>query len=250
MTTVAVELPPRNASRIASALARSTALSVTEASDLLLHVAKDAIRAVDRSGGDLVMLVPPEASSEEVFGWEDPRAEARRLAEEVITAETAPTVFEPPESEARRSIAAVLSSLFRSTSAASAAILRPITPLVQRRHLDAAAMRLRTHDVVIGPSTGSRWYFAGVSDELTLPVAGADEHLTTLALAANETDRSLDLLPILPGVLTDRGLAGVVSILEASLLAEKDVAPATHGWIDEVGLRSDPTDPDAPLRRD
>lgn len=240
MTSLAVELPPLETPRVISSLSAETSLSETEARELLLSVTKDVVRAVDESGGDLVVIgTSATTPATKEVGWDDPERGTRVLLEQALPDGAEPPVVWRDGSGSPAGLEAILAAAGETAPAASTAVVRTISPLLQRRHIDAAAMRLRTHDVVLGPSTGCRWYLAGISKGFSFDPAGAEAQLTALAVGAAEANGELALLPCLPGIMTASELASVVSILEVSRLTEHAIAPHTRAWLDQTSVHTD-----------
>lgn len=157
----------------------------------------DVVRAVSQSGGDW-QLLPIESS-----GGSNGTARDRAKSILEMTALDADTdrITVPGETELR----SLLDVLHESSAEATAAVVNPITPFIQRRHIDAAAMRLRRNEVVVGPTAGPHWYYFGTQADVSLESSDTDFETDRAITDMVDPTMSVDLLPYLTEITSEQG---------------------------------------------
>ncbi|WP_255149293.1 TIGR04282 family arsenosugar biosynthesis glycosyltransferase [Halorarius halobius] len=244
MTTVAVLVDPPRPGHVLPRLPETSPLSEREAADLYAAMARDLVGAVAGSGGDLLVNYRPEDA---VPGDGDAEAEVRELAVEAGVDEPRLEV-QVGETFAGR-VGNTVTHLLESEGVASAAAVAPTTPFLTRQHIDEAAMKLRRSEVVLGPATGGRVYYAGFTDGIDFADAYTDPAVGTLTDRARDVGHEVDFLPFLPVVETGSDLATAVATLNARRRAERIVPTHTAETLADLGLVVESADGDLTLTR-
>lgn len=232
MTAIAVPCPPPGADRIHDRLATETDLDDQAIASLIAAVCQDACRAAVESGGEAVAVPLDPVTA--IPGWGDVAGTVETIADSVDDGGALP-VGPTVDSGGAWAVRALSIASDRS-EAASIAILAPLSPMIQRRHVDAAAMRLRSHDVVLGPTSGSGWYFLGLDRAIDQGLPDAIRHVHAVARRAVDDGRSLGTIPFLPGYRSGEELEGVIALLEIASWTDDGAAPYTRHWLDDDGL--------------
>ncbi len=239
MTTATVLLDAAMMRQIHGELTAETPLEPEETRDLLECAVRDTVVAVDASGANLVLAVTDRTPTP-IFEWDDIDAGVAELSDDCGIEREMGVV---PVDRGGVNVASLLDAAIEERPGPSVSILRPISPLLQRRHLDGMTMRLRRDDVVLGPTTTSEWYAIGRGRDVSLGHIDTSPSLTGTALGVAEADVSIDLLPALPAITSVTGLAGTIALLEAYALAGRAVAPWTAQFLDDTELHSDLENP-------
>jgi len=121
-----------------------------------------------------------------------------------------------------------ITHLLREEGAASAAAIRGTAPLLSRTMIDEAAMKLRTNEVVIGPTTEGRVHYAGFTEPIDFDEAFAGVELQRLANRAADADLSTTFLGSSPVVETGGDLRTLIPQLRARIAAERIVPEANR----------------------
>jgi len=140
--------------------------------------------------------------------------------------------------------------LLREEGADSVAVVTPTAPLLSRTTVDAAAMKLRTTDVVLGPGTNGRTYYAGFTEPIDFDGAFAPPSLPTLAERGRDAGRSVEFIETAPVLEAGEDLFDVVPALRARFAAERVVPEYTAAFVHEHGLDVVVEDGDRRLVRD
>lgn len=235
MTVVALLAEPPLEGRVFEDLVAADVCSESAAADLYAAAVQDAMTAVARSGGDLLVHYPP---AEELPGDGDPEGQLRTLADvalsEVDGADPDDVRFEVQvgSTESAR-IGNAITHLLEGEGATSAAVLRPTAPLVDRTLIDGAAMKLRRDPVVLGPGTGGRVYYAGFAEPIDFEDAVESPAVATLARRARDADLDVAFERPLPLLDDVRDYETNRAILEARSVAGRPGALATTGVLSD-----------------
>ncbi|MFB6090958.1 MAG: DUF2064 domain-containing protein [Halobellus sp.] len=238
MTVVAVLVDPPRPGLALPDLAETSPLSASETAALAEAMLKDTLRAVERSGGDLLVNYRPDDRLPDDVVDPDESAEAavRAVADDALDApEDARFEVQVGSSLSARA-GNTLTHLLREEGAQSAAVVRGDAPFLLRSTIDSAAMKLRTNAVVLGPSTDGRVYFAGFREPIDFAGAFAAPEAETLVDHANDADRDVGFIEMQPTVRTGADLATVVSMIRARWQAERVVPAHTAEFVVETGL--------------
>ncbi|OIB56888.1 hypothetical protein [Natrialba sp. SSL1] len=252
---VVVPVDPPRPGLVLSSLVESTPLTDSDAVALYEAAVTDTLRATEQSGGEVLLnyrdedTLPAEfiGDNTETDADTDAKAEAeiRTLAadalESVAAADSAdddgPVRFERQVGSTHAArIGNTVTHLLEREGADAVGVLEPTVPLVARTEIDGAAMSLRRHDTVIGPSSNGRAYFAGFSEPIDFTDADETPAVSTLATQAAAADHRIGFAPMLPTIGTEAGLCATLAMLEAREQAGRLRATATAAVVSELGL--------------
>jgi glycosyltransferase A (GT-A) superfamily protein (DUF2064 family) len=237
VTVVAVLLDPPRDGLVLPDLTESSPLSPGEATDLYRAMAADVLRAVDASGGDLLVNYRPDDDlPAEHRGEDSAEAAVRALAADAL-GDLGDVRFEVQVgSTPAARVGNTVTHLLDREGIASAAALRPDTPLVTRKEIDGAAMKLRRSQVVLGPSERGSVYYAGFADPIDFTDALDTPAVETLVRRARDADLDADFLAQHTRVRTGSDLATLLSIVRARQRAERVVPTATAEYLDDLDI--------------
>lgn len=242
MTVVAVLADPPREGLVLSDLPGATPLSPAEAADLYGTALGDVVRAVAASGGDpLVNYRPPDLLPEEYRDGPDPEGELRTVVEDALSgvpdADPGEVRYEVQVgSTPAARVGNTVTHLLREEEATSAAVCWPSAPLLGRKDVDSAAMKLRRSPVVLGPATGGRVYYAGFTDPVDFEAALTPPAVETLAARGTDAGHDVDFLSTLPRIDTPGGLVSTVALVRARRRADRWVPAATADLVADLGL--------------
>ena len=244
MTVIAVFADPPRPGLVLPELAESSPLTEAEAADLYAAALKDTFTAVERSGGDLLVNYRPDDLLPDDFAV-DEGAEDAQSAEAEVRALAADALADPEEARFEVQVGSTVSAragntvshLLDEEGVQSAAVVPGTAPLLTRKEIDSAAMKLRRNEVVLGPSDRGGVYFAGFTDTLDFENAYAAPAVETLTRRARDAGHEVGFLPQLNRVETGGDLASLVPLLNARVAAERVVPEHTTVLLREWGLR-------------
>lgn len=238
MTVVAVLADPPRPGLTAQRLAETSPLSQSEAAELSEAMLRDTLRAVERSGGDLLVNYrPDDLLPDAAVDPDESSAEALKSIAADALDDPAAARFEVQVGSTFSARAGnTVSHLLGEEGVQSAAVLRGDAPFVLRSTIDSAAMKLRTHDVVLGPSTEGRVYYAGFKAPIDFEGAFTAPEAETLVDCANDADRDVGFLEMQPTVRTGGDLATLVSAIRARWQAGRVVPERTAEFVVDNGL--------------
>lgn len=238
MTVVAVLADPPRPGLALPDLAETTPLSAADAAELYAAVLKDTFRAVERSGGDLLVnFRPDDLLPDEHVTDTASEAQLRALAGEALDDVT--------DARFERQVGSTLSAragntathLLREEGVDSVAVTRGTAPLLTRTVIDSAAMKLRGNQTVLGPSTRGRTYYAGFTAPVDYEAALEGPELETLVDRANDAGHRVEFLPMQVGVETAADLHDLLPVLWGRIDTERVVPEHTATFVHEHGLR-------------
>ncbi|SDM40181.1 hypothetical protein SAMN04487949_1538 [Halogranum gelatinilyticum] len=243
MTTIAVFVDPPREGLVGTELAETSPLTSSEAADFYAACIKDAILAAERSGGELLVNYrPDDLIPEEFHGEQSAEAEVRALVADAL-GDTSDVRFEVQVGSTFDARAGnTVSHLLREEGVQSVAIVRGNAPMLLRTAIDSAAMKLRTNDVLLGPSTEGRVYYAAFREAIDFEGAFETPELDTLADRADDTGHTTEFIPMQPVVETGDDLATFLPLLESRVTAERIVPKHTATLVRELGLRVETDD--------
>lgn len=238
MTVVAVFADPPRPGLVLPKLAASSPLSEGEAADLYAASLKDTLRAVERSGGELLVNYRPDDLLPEGF-------ESDRSAEAEVRAVAAEALDDPGDARFEVQVGSTVSAragntvthLLSEEGARSVAVVPATAPTLTRKEIDSAAMKLRSDEVVLGPSERGRVYYAGFTEPVDFEDAYATPEVETLSNRAADADLGVGFLEAKSLVETGDGLASLVPLLNARVAAGRVVPEHTATLLHEWGLR-------------
>ena len=234
-------------------------LSADAAADLYAASVKDEMVAAARSGGELLVNFPTDDQLPADHRTENPpEAELRGLAEEALD-DPGSARFEVQVGStfaARAGNAAT--HLLAEEEEDSVAVMRGTAPTLGRTALDGAAMKLRRNEVVVGPGSGGRVAYLGLSELVDFegayepPTAdpggtGDDEdrdeptgrvtEVEDLVERGGEAGHDVAFLASHPVIEDGAGLATAVAEIRARLRAGSIVPAHTAEAVERLGLR-------------
>lgn len=204
-------------------------LSAPEARALSRAMLADICEAIQDGEADVLVNYPDGDET-------DPEAELQGFLDGEL-ADAGGVRYEPQVGTSRAArVGNALTHLLTEEGEESVAVVDPTALFVRREHVGAAAMKLRSSEVVVGPAPGGRVTFAG----FRAPVDFADIYtppaVETVTRRAREADLEVDFLPMMPLLATPADLSTAVSVLTARREAGRLVPPRTAGLFDEWGL--------------
>jgi glycosyltransferase A (GT-A) superfamily protein (DUF2064 family) len=238
MTVVALLVDPPREGLVLSGLPASTPLSAANAVALYEAAVIDTVAAVEDSGGEIIVNYRDEDSLPEDYSEGDAQANVDALLDEAGFEDVRREVQVGTTPAGR--VGNTITHLLEREDARTAAVLRPSAPLVSRQQIDSAAMKLRRHDAVLGPSTAGRVYYAGFAEPVAFEDALVHPALETLTSRVDDTGSTVDFLPALPSIATPVGLAETVATIRSRRTTGLAVPDRTASVIEALGLRVDP----------
>ncbi len=249
MTVVAVLADPPREDVVLPRLPDTSPLSAAEAVDLYEAMLKDVVTAVAGSGAELLVNYRDDEDLPEGDGRSEAQLRAV-VADALGDADGARFEVQVGSSYAAR-MGNTMTHLLESEGVQSAAVVSPAAPLVDRKEIDNAAMKLRRNEVVLGPADDGRTYYAGFTETIDFESADTPPVLETLTDRGVDAGHEVDYLPMLPVVETGRDLASVVSLVRSRTRAGRIIPEYTATVIADYGLTVDVADDGTPrLRRD
>ncbi|WP_248895529.1 DUF2064 domain-containing protein [Haloplanus halobius] len=251
MTTIAVLADPPRAGLVGTELAATSPLTESEAAECYAAALRDVLVAVERSGGDLLVnyrsddLLPDELVTE-TESEAAVRALAAAALEDVSDVRFEPQVGSSFDARAGNTV----THLLREEAVNSVAVVDGAAAFLTRPLIDNAAMKLRRSEVVLGPSTRGRTYYAGFTEPVDFADAFQPPAMETLTARARDAGHDVDFIPIQPVIETGADLLDVLPLVNARVDAERIVPTNTAAFLDEVGLRVDYGDDGAHLVRE
>lgn len=231
MTTVAVLADPPAETDALDGLVERGVLSAQEARRLYRATLRDACVAVETSGGDLLVNYRSIGESE------DAAEEAVRDALSPALADPGGARFEVQVGSTRSArVGNTVTHLLEREDVRSAAVLDPTVALVERRHVDSAAMKLRGSEVVLGPTPGGAVWYAGFTEPVDFTDALAPPSLRTLTERATDEGIDVDFLESLPVVAGYDELASALVLAGSRDIAGVPVPEYTREALADVGL--------------
>lgn len=251
MTTVAVLADPPRPGLVLSTLAEETPLSQSETADLYAAMLRDSCRAVEASGGELLVNYRAEEDVPNEY-------EGTEASEAEIRAAVRPALEDPDEARFEVQVGSTFAGRVGNTvthlldeeGVKTVAVVEPTGPFLARQVVDNAAMKLRRHEVVLGPAEAGRVYYAGFAEPIDFSDVYAPPAVGTLTARADDAGHAVDFLPMQPMLETASDLVTVLSQLRARQQAGRWVPAHTAVFFDEVGMNVVDADDGLTLVRD
>lgn len=241
MTTAVLADPPRPG-LVLPRMTETAPLSPAEAADLYVAMLRDVTRAVERSGGDLLVNYRPEDALPADYRVDT--SDGGADAETEIRAAVEPALDEPDAARFEVQVGETFAGRAGNTAThllaregvTSVALVEPTAVFLGRTHVDGAAMKLRRSEVVLGPADRGRVYYAGFTDTVDFADAYAPPAVGTLAARARDAGHDVDFVEMLPVVETGRDLASALALVDARRTADRPVPEQFAATCDEFGL--------------
>lgn len=233
MTTIAVMAEPPQSGAVLTDLVDDGRLTVEEATELYTAMLADVCEAIDGSGAEL--LVNYQASEHVPDDDVDTEAEVRSALEGVLDTDAVRFEVQVGSTHSAR-VGNTVTHLLEREGVKTAAVVQPTAALLGRQHVDSAAMKLRTSEVVLGPSTAGRVSYAGFAEPIDFEDAFAAPAVETLAQRATDAGLAVDFLPTIPVLEDERDLQTVVPQLRARETAGRLVPSRTAATLADLGF--------------
>ncbi|GAA0301612.1 DUF2064 domain-containing protein [Halarchaeum salinum] len=240
MTLLIAMIEPPREGLVLPQLADTSPLTPAEAVDLYRAMTKDLLRAGMESGGDVLVNYRPDDLLAEPHVRERSSEDAVRelVAEALDEEELDGTRFEVQVGssyEAR--VGNTVAHLLETEEQSSVAVAKPVAPLLDRSALDAAAMKLRRRDVVLGPAADGRVHYAAFGEPIDFAGAYAVPELETLTARARDADLDVDFIPPSVAVRTGADLRTLIPRIAARRRAGRSTPTHTTAFLDELPVR-------------
>jgi glycosyltransferase A (GT-A) superfamily protein (DUF2064 family) len=232
MTTVAMLAAPPQSAAVLPGLWQEGPLDREEAATLYTAMTRDVCRAVAASGADLLVNY---RQTEAVEGSDDAEADLREVLEGAIPQETR---FETQvgDSFAGR-VGNTVTHLLESEEVQSAGVATPAAALLARKHVDQAAMKLRSKQVVLAPALDGRVAYAAFAAPIDFEDAFATPALETLVDRGHDADLDVDFVEPIPTMDTPAALRTALPVLRARAQSDLIVPAETASVVEEFGLQ-------------
>jgi len=240
MTTVAVFVEPPESGVVLPGIVDSGLLTADEATELYGAMARDVCGAVEASGGELLVNYRPVAA-------EDPTDPDDEVSLREVTDAVSGGLEDPSAARYEIQVGSTYAArvgntvthLLEREEVATAAVVDPTAALLERRHVDGAAMKLRQSPVVLSPASEGRLAYAAFGAAIDFEDAFAAPAVETVTERARSADLDVDFLERVPVVERPRDLATLVSQVRARDRADKRVPPNTAATLDALGVRAE-----------
>ncbi|MGB9986196.1 hypothetical protein [Salarchaeum japonicum] len=228
--------PPRDG-LVLPELPDTSPLTESEATELYEAMVKDACVAAATSGGRLLVNYPP---AEDIPAAHEtgrpPEADLRRVVADALEDPDDARFEVQVGSSYDARVGNTVTHLLRDEDESSVAVVDPRAPLLARKDLDSAAMKLRRRDAVLGPSQRGRVHYAGFTQPIDFAGAYTTPELDTLTARARDAGGDVDFLSQQPLVQTGTDLETLVPILDARRRAGRIVPTHTTQHLAELGI--------------
>lgn len=234
MTTVAVLANPPREGAVLRALVDEDVVTEPQAVRLYRAMLGDVCEAVQTSGGELLVNYRP--ADHLPVDVDDPESAVRSAVEDALddTGEIRYEVQVGSTFAAR--VGNTVTHLLEREGVQTAAAVTPAAAFLARRHIDSAAMKLRRNDVVLGPTTAGRVYYAGFAEPIDFTDVYESPAVERLVERAGEADLDADFLPMLPTLEDPTDLDTVLPLLRARTDAGLQVPFRTATVLSELDL--------------
>lgn len=237
MTVLAVLLDPPRPGLVLQDVYETTPLSAEESALLYAAMAKDTVRAVAESGGELLVNYRADTEIPEKYRTDTPVIEElESLVSQAIDDPDIARFEKQVGSSFENRVGNTVTHLLTTEDADSVAILDGKSPTLSRMTLDSAAMKLRRNNVVISPSIGGDWSYLGFTDTIDFTGVFDQPALVSIVNAVIDQEYSVDFLSLHPHVTDATNLATLVLLIEAKSTAGKITPAFTRDAIDRFGL--------------
>jgi len=237
MTVIAVLAQPPRPGLVLPELVETTPLDEQAVADCYEAMLRDTLLAVDRSGGELLVNYLADDQLPAAYRTDiDSAAELRSIAVDTLD-DVSDVRFEPQVGSTVSARAGnTITHLLETEGVSSAAVVFATAPLMSRLLVDSAAMKLRTNQVVIGPATEGRSYYAGFSEPIDFTDSFAGIDLQRLSNRAADAGLETEFLQLTPRVETKEDLLSFVPLLRARVTAERIVPEYTAEFVYNRGI--------------
>lgn len=232
MTTVAVLADPPREGVVLRELVDDDVLTESQAASLYAAMIGDVCEAIQTSGAELLVNYRPADQLSDGVG--DPEDALRSLVDDSLDDASEIRYEVQVGSTFAARAGNTVTHLLEREGVQTAAVVTPAAAFLARRHVDSAAMKLRRSEVVLGPSTDGRVYYAGFAEPVDFTDAYESPAIETLAGRASDAGLDADFLPILPSLETSHDLRTVLPLLRARSIAGRQVPSRTAAVLSEL----------------
>ncbi|MFB6254927.1 MAG: hypothetical protein ABEI06_09985 [Halobacteriaceae archaeon] len=234
MTVYVVLVDPPLESVVRETFIESTDMPMSFLTDLYQAIQQDAIQAVIDSGGDLLINYRPP-DQHPVADDHDIESTIRSMAEAVDGCEDPRMEIQVGSNRSAR-IGNAITHLLETEDHETVAVLDGRAPLLRRTELDSLAMKLRRHDIIIGPGTNCEVAIAGFRDTIDFTHAFQPPALNSLVEQSVEDGYEIDFLHETIYLTDKADLLDLIPIITARQQAGRIVPPHTTAVIDAYDL--------------
>jgi hypothetical protein len=233
MATVAVLADPPVEGVVLRDIVAGTPLTDGDAARLYSAMLVDVCRAVQDGGGDLLVNY---RDSDQVAGDVDSEQRLRETLDGELD-DAGSARYEVQVGETRSGRAGnTVTHLLEAEGESTVAVVEPTAAFLGREQIGTAAMKLRSSEVVLGPTTDGRVYYAGFGAPIDFADAYAPPAIETLTRRAREADLDVDFLSMLPVVERGADLPTALSQLRARQRAGRNLPARTAAVVEELGM--------------
>ncbi len=237
MSVVVVPADPPREGLVLPELPETSPLSPRQAADLYAAALKDVAVAVEDSGGDLLVNYRPDDLLPD-------RHRAEESAEAAVRATVATALGDLEEVRFEEQVGSTYSArvgntvthLLEQEVPGAVLVVDPTAVLAGRTVVDAAAMKSRRSEVVLGPAPGGRVHLAGFTEPIDFEDAFLSAPLSTVAERAASAGLGVDFVEFSPVVETGADLVTLVSALRARMAAGRAVPDHTAEFVEDLDL--------------
>ncbi len=237
MTTVAVLANPPAEGAVLRELVEDDVLTPSQAVSLYRAMLGDVVESVAGSGAELLVNYRP--ADHLPAGTDDPESAVRSVVEEALDDAGDVRYEVQVGSTFAARVGNTVTHLLEREGVRTAAAVTPAAAFLGRQHVDSAAMKLRRSEVVLGPSTDGRVYYAAFAEPIDFTDAYARPAVRTLTERADDAGLGTDYLPMLPTLETARDLRTVLPHLRARETAGRRVPSRTASTLSDLALDPD-----------
>ncbi|PSP76978.1 hypothetical protein BRC81_11595 [Halobacteriales archaeon QS_1_68_20] len=238
MSVVVVPADPPREGLVLPELPETSPLSTRQAADLYAAALKDVAVAVSESGGNLLVNYRPDDLLPDHHRVDESAEAAVRATVATALGDLDDVRFEKQVGSTYSArIGNTVTHLLESEDPGAVLVVDPTAMLAGRTVVDAAGMKSRTSEVVLGPAPGGRLHLAGFTEPVDFEDAFATAPLSTVAERATAAGFGIDFVEFSPVVETGADLTTLVSVLRARLAAGRAVPDNTTEVVEALDLR-------------
>jgi glycosyltransferase A (GT-A) superfamily protein (DUF2064 family) len=239
MTVVALLADPPRPGLVLPDLAETSPLTESDAADLYAALLKDIARAVERSGGDLLVNYRPDDLLPDEYVTDTASEAAVRAVVADALEDPSAARYEPQVGSSFDARAGnTVTHLLREEGVQSVAVVRGSALFLTRTVVDSAAMKLRSTPTVLGPAPDGRVYYAAFAEDIDFDGAFGAPEVETLTSRALDAGHGVDFVPTHPVVETGDDLLAALPTLMARRRADRHVPEHLAAWLGETGLHA------------
>ncbi|MCU4799613.1 DUF2064 domain-containing protein [Halobacteria archaeon HArc-gm2] len=234
MTTVAVFANPPEEGAVLPRLVDDGVVTETEAATLYRAMVADVCEAIQSSGAELLVNYRP--ADQLSVDADDPEETLRSVLKDELDDTDGIRYEVQVGSTFAARVGNTVTHLLEREEVQTAAAVTPTAAFLGRQHVDSAAMKLRRSEVVLGPTTDGRVYYAGFSESIDFDSAYDAPAVESLVESAGEADLDSDFLPMLPVLESATDLGTALPLLRARADAGLRVPLRTAGVLFDLGF--------------